>query len=188
MPRLGVIVASVREGRVGRSVADWFTECARTHGHFEIDLVDLKEVNLPMFAERNHPRLQQYESDYQKAWSARVARLDAFVVVMPEYNHSTAPALLNALDYLLFEWNYKPVGLVTYGGISGGLRAAQMVKQTMSALKMVAIPESVAIPLVTQQIDRESGAFKSTDGNNKSATAVLDELGRWTGALASLSV
>ena len=128
MPRLGVVIASVREGRVGRPVADWFIERARAHGHFEIDDIDLKVVNLPMFAEPNHPRLRKYESDQQKTWSARVGSLDAFVFVMPEYNYSTAPALTNAIDYLFFEWNYKPVGLVSYGGISAGLRAAQMVK------------------------------------------------------------
>jgi NAD(P)H-dependent FMN reductase len=188
MPRLGVMIASVREGRVGRPVADWFIERARTHGHFEIDVVDLKEVNLPIFAERNHPRLRQYESDHQKAWSARVASLDAFVFVTPEYNYSTAPALLNALDYLLFEWNYKPVGLISYGGISGGLRAAQMVRQTVSALKMVLIPEAVTIPFVTQAIDRESRVFKATDAHDKSAATLLHELGRWTAALASLRV
>jgi NAD(P)H-dependent FMN reductase len=182
------MIASVREGRVGRFVADWFIDRARAHGHFEIDVIDLKEVNLPVFAERNHPRLRQYESDHQKAWSTRVASLDAFVFVMPEYNYSTAPALLNALDYLLFEWNYKPVGLVSYGGLSGGLRAAQMVKQTVSAMKMVPIVEAVAIPFVTQFIDREAGVFKATDVHNNSATALLNELGRWTAALASLRV
>src|SRR5688500_2428259 len=142
MPKLGVVIASVREGRVGRPVADWFIERSRAHGHFDVDVVDLKDVNLPMFAERNHPRLQQYENDQQKAWSARVAGLDAFVFVMPEYNFSTAPALVNALDYRVAEWNYKAVGLVSYGGISGGLRAAQMGKQTVTALKMMPLPEA----------------------------------------------
>ena len=188
MPRLGVIIASVREGRVGRPIADWFIERARTHGQFELDVVDLKELNLPIFAERNHPRLRQYENDLQKAWSARVTSLDAFVFVMPEYNYSTAPALLNAIDYLLFEWHYKPVGIVSYGGVSGGLRAVQMIKQTLSAVKMVAIPEAVTIPFFMQAIDRESGAFKGSDADEKSATTMLDELGRWTSALASLRV
>jgi NAD(P)H-dependent FMN reductase len=186
MPRLGVVTASVREGRVGRPVADWFIARAQAHGHFEIDDVDLKTVNLPIFAERHHPRLRQYESEQHNAWSARVAGLDAFAFVMPEYNYSTAPALINALDYLFFEWNYKPVGLVTYGGISGGLRAAQMVKQTVSALKLVAIPEAVTIPFVGQAIDKESGAFKATDAHDKSAVTLLDELARWTNALATL--
>lgn len=186
MARLGVIIASVREGRVGRPVADWFIERARTHKHFEIDLVDLKDVNLPIFAERHHPRLRQYESDHQKTWSARVASLDAFVFVMPEYNYSTAPALLNALDYLFVEWNYKAVGLVSYGGVSAGLRAAQMVKQTVAALKMVPIAEAISIPFVGLAIDKESGAFKATDAQDTAVATLLDELARWTTALASL--
>ena len=186
MPRLGVIVASVREGRLGGPVADWFIDRARMHTHFEIDVVDLKDVNLPIFAERHHPRLQKYESDHQKNWSARVASLDAFVFVMPEYNYGTAPALLNALDYLYVEWNYKPVALVSYGGISAGLRAAQMVKQTVGALKMVPIVEAISIPFIGQAIDRESGAFKATDGQDKAVATLLDELARWTTALATL--
>jgi NAD(P)H-dependent FMN reductase len=186
MPRLGVVVASVREGRVGRPVADWFIERARAHAHFEIDDVDLKVVNLPIFAERHHPRLRQYESDHQKQWSARVASLDAFVFVMPEYNYSAAPALTNAIDYLFVEWNYKAVGLVSYGGVSAGLRAAQMVKLTAGGVKMVAIAEAVSIPFVVQAIDKETGVFKATDAHDKSAAAMLDELARWTTALAAL--
>ena len=186
MPKLGVIVASVREGRVGRPVADWFVERARTHGGFDIDVVDLKDVNLPMFAERNHPRLRQYGNADQQAWSARIGGLDAFVFVMPEYNYSTAPALLNALDYLFAEWNYKAVGLVSYGGISGGLRAAQMVKQTATALKMMPIPEAVSISFVAQAIDRDTGVFKGTESHDRMAATMLDELARWTASLATL--
>jgi NAD(P)H-dependent FMN reductase len=185
MPRLGVLIGSVREGRVGRPVADWFVERARSHGGFDIDLVDLKDVNLPIFAEPHHPRLQKYESDHQKNWSARVASLDAFVFVMPEYNYSTAPALLNALDYLYVEWNYKAVGLVSYGGISAGLRAAQMIKQTVGALKMVPIVEAISIPFVAQAVDKESGAFKASDVQDKAVVTLLDELARWTTALAT---
>ena len=105
---------------------------------------------------------------------------------MPEYNYSTAPALLNALDYLVAEWNYKPVGLVSYGGISGGLRAAQMVKQTVTALKMMPIPEAVTISFVGQAIDKDTGAFKATESHDRMAAAMLDELCRWTASLATL--
>ena len=184
MPKLGVVIASVREGRVGRPVADWFTERARAHAGFDIDVVDLKEVNLPMFAERHHPRLRQYESDYQKAWSARVASLDAFVFVVPEYNYSTAPALLNALDYLLFEWNYKPVAFVSYGGISGGLRGVQMTKPRLLAFNMMPIVEAVPIPFVATQI--HEGRFEATEAQVKALNAALDELRRWTAALSAL--
>ena len=184
MPKLGVIVGSVREGRVGLPIAEWFAGRARQHGMFDVQLLDLKAIDLPLFAERTHPRLQTYESEPQKAWSATIAPIDAFVFVTPEYNYSTAPALLNALDYLSVEWAYKPAGFVSYGGISGGLRAVQMTKQTLTALRMMPIVEAVTIPLVATLV--EGGAFKASDVHDKSATAMLDELGRWAEALGTL--
>lgn len=186
MPRLGIVIASVREGRAGYPIAQWFAARARQHGRFEIEVVDLKDVDLPVFAERSHPRLQKYENDKQRAWSARVAALDAFVLVTPEYNYGPSPALLNALDYLLVEWHYKPAAFVSYGGISGGLRAVERTKQTLTTLKMVPIVEAVVIPFVAQAVDREAGVFKATEVHDKSATVMLDELLRWTAALAVL--
>jgi NAD(P)H-dependent FMN reductase len=186
MLKLAVVIASVREGRVGLPIAEWFVERARQHARFDTLMIDLKTIDLPIFAERSHPRLRQYESDKQKAWSAIVAPIDAFAFVTPEYNYSTAPALVNAIDYLLFEWAYKPVGFVSYGGMSAGLRAAQMTKQTVTAVRMMPIPEAVNIPFVAQAIDRESGTFKATEQHDKSAAAMLDELHKWATALAPL--
>jgi len=186
MPRLGIVIASVREGRLGLPIAQWFVERARQHGRFDVDVVDLKEVGLPVFAERHHPRLQKYESETHKSWGARVGALDAFVFVTPEYNHGPSPALLNALDYLFVEWNYKPAAFVSYGGISGGLRGVQMARQTLATLKMVPIVEGVVIPFVAQAVDREAGVFKANELHEKSAVALLDELLRWTEAIAVL--
>jgi NAD(P)H-dependent FMN reductase len=186
MAKLGVVIGSVREGRVGLPIAQWFIERAQQHAHFEIQTVDLKTIDLPVFAERHHPRLQKYESEKHKAWSSLVAALDAFVLVTPEYNNSISPALLNALDYLYVEWNYKPAAFVSYGGISGGLRAVQMAKPTLALLKMVPIPEAVAIPFAPQAIDRESGKFAATAQHERAATVMLDELYRWSQALATL--
>lgn len=180
------MIASVREGRIGLPVAEWFIEQARRHGTFDIDVIDLKELNLPLFAERQHPRLQQYENETQKAWGARVASLDTCVFVTPEYNYGPAPSLLNALDYLYVEWNYKAAGFVSYGGMSGGIRAVQMAKQTLTTLKMVPIVEAVAIPFVAQAVDRAAGKFNATEHHDKSAALMLDELHRWTTALAAL--
>jgi NAD(P)H-dependent FMN reductase len=90
---------------------------------FSIDLVDLKEVNLPLLDEPEHPRLQHYRHDYTKAWSATVQRADAYVFVTPEYNHGAPPVLINALDCVFVEWNYKPAGFVSYGGVSAGTRS-----------------------------------------------------------------
>lgn len=186
MPRLGVIIASVRQGRAGQPVADWFVDLARTHGAFEVEVVDLREWALPLLEEPHHPRQHKYQGEKTRQWSAAVSALDAFVIVSPEYNYSSPPALVNAIDHLYTEWNYKAAGFVSYGGISGGLRAVQMTKTLLAAVKIVPIVEAVALPAFTQQIDKESGAFKSTDSQQQAAKAMLDELRRWTEALAAL--
>jgi NAD(P)H-dependent FMN reductase len=181
---LGVIVASVREGRVGLPVAHWVVDAVRMHGRFEPVLVDLREVGLPLLEEPAHPRLQQYTDERTKLWSAKVAGLDAFVFVTPEYNHSAPPALVNALDHLYIEWNYKAAAFVSYGGVSGGLRSVQMAKPLLSALKMVPIVEAVTLPFVHKLV--EAGRFKAEPAHQTAASSMLDELGRWTDALSAL--
>src|SRR5438552_9514216 len=146
MPTLHVIVCSTRKGRVGLGVGQWFVERAKQHGRFDVELIDLLAVNLPMLDEPHHPRLHQYQHAHTKAWSAIVARADAFVFVTPEYNYSAPPALINALDYLYVEWFYKAAAFVSYGGVSGGTRGVQMSKGVVTSLKMMAIPETIAIP------------------------------------------
>lgn len=183
-PTLGVIVASVREGRVGLPVAEWFLDAAREHGGFEVTLLDLKEWDLPLLSEPNHPRLQKYTQDKTRQWSAAVDKIDAFVLVTPEYNFSMAPALSNALHHLYKEWNYKAAGFVSYGGISGGLRGAQMAKLLLTTLKIVPIPEAVTIPFISKLV--ADGRFNADEKHQKSAAAMLDELARWTKALNAL--
>ena len=184
MPILSIIAASTRDGRVGFPVAEWFYRRAQEHGKFAAELVDLKQVNLPLFDEPNHPRLQKYEHEHTKEWSARIQRSDAFVFVTPEYNFGPSPALVNALDYVYKEWNYKAAAFVSYGGISGGMRAVQATKMIVTTLKMVPLVEAVAIPFFTKHI--ENGIFKSDDLFDRSASAVLDELVRWDSALKTL--
>ncbi|HVU14702.1 MAG TPA: NAD(P)H-dependent oxidoreductase, partial [Phototrophicaceae bacterium] len=93
MLHLQIITVSTRQGRSGHRVGDWFANYARQHGKFEIETVDLAEINLPLFDEPNHPRFQKYEHDHTKAWSEIVSRADAFVFVTPEYNYSAPPSL-----------------------------------------------------------------------------------------------
>ena len=107
---------------------------------------------------------------------------DAYVFVTPEYNHTAPASLVNALTYVLQEWAYKPAGLVSYGGISGGLRAAQSEKPLLTALKMMPIPEGVPIPLVSQYIG-ENGVFEPSEPIATGAGVMLDELHRWAEAL-----
>jgi NAD(P)H-dependent FMN reductase len=180
--KLHIVLSSTRPGRVGATIAHWFMGVAAEHGRFEPVLVDLAEFNLPVYDETRHPVLQQYEHEHTKRWAASVAAADAYVFVAPEYNHGPTPALLNALNYVYKEWNYKPAAFVSYGGISGGIRAVQAAKQTLSTLKMVPLVEAVVIQMVAQQLDANR-QFKPSDVHTSSAGTMLDELLRWAEAL-----
>lgn len=185
MPTLKVIVASTRPGRVGRTVADWFVALATEQGDFDVELLDLVEVGLPFHDEPAHPATGIYEHDHTKRWSQTIDAADAFVFVMPEYNYAFSAPLKNAIDFVYREWQYKPVGLLSYGGVGGGLRAAQMIKQVVTTLKMTPLNEAVSVHFVRNYIG-DDGVFRGDEGHQKSAAAMLTELSRYVEALAPL--
>jgi len=183
-PILQVVVGSTRPERIGLPVARWIEGRAAEHGAFAVELVDLAEVALPLFDEPHHPRLGQYVHQHTRDWSATVSRGDAFVFVVPEYNHSFNAAIKNALDYLAVEWRYKPVGFVSYGGVAGGTRAVAMLKPVVAVLKMVPVVEAVPLPFVHRQV--VDGVFQDDDRLRAAASAMFDELSRVAAALAPL--
>jgi NAD(P)H-dependent FMN reductase len=184
IPSLHVVICSTRPGRIGPPIAQWILGYARAHGAFEPTLVDLAAFNLPLIDEPNHPRFRKYHHAHTRAWSKSVNEADAFVFVTPEYNYGPPPALLNAFDYLYLEWNYKPAGFVSYGGVSGGMRASARAGMTACTLRMMPIPESVALPNVFAQL--KDGTFDANELNIAGASAMLSELSRWEEALRDL--
>ena len=178
-PILTIVIGSTRPGRVGPRFAAWFQSRAVAHDAFEVELVDLVTLNLPFLDEPGHPRMRQYVHQHTIDWSRTVERSDAFVFVTPEYNFGYSAALKNAIDYLSQEWADKPVGFVSYGGVAGGTRAVQQLKQVVTALKMIPVAESVNIPFFSQFID-DSGMVRANDVMARSADAMLDELARIT--------
>jgi len=184
-PILQIIIASTRPGRVGSSVAAWIQERAIAHGGFDVELIDLAEVNLPMMDEPNHPRLRTYVHQHTKDWSATIERGDAFIFVVPEYNYGYNAPIKNAIDYLHFEWQHKALGFASYGGVAAGTRAVQMLKQVMTTLKVVPMFEAVNIPFVQQFLD-EDRRLAPNEIMETAATTMLDELVRWTASLRTL--
>jgi NAD(P)H-dependent FMN reductase len=182
--KLHTVITSTRPGRMGGMIGDWFHASATAHGGFDAELVDLATFNLPLYDEPHHPMRRQYEKDHTKTWSASVNAADAFVFVVPEYNFSAPPSFVNALDYLFWEWQYKPMAVVGYGGVSGGSRAAQTARLQASTLKMMPIPEGVLLPNFFTQI--KDGKFEGNDLNAQGVAATLNELHKWSGALAGL--
>jgi NAD(P)H-dependent FMN reductase len=185
MPRLTIIIGSTRPGRSGLPIAEWFADRARSHGGFEVDVADLAELNLPLLDEPNHPRLGRYIHQHTKHWSAIVDASDAFVIVTPEYNTGYPAPLKNAIDYLYNEWRNKPVGFVSYGGVSAGTRAVQQLKQIVTTLKLLPVVEAVSIPFHPQFIG-EDRRLQPNDIMERAAAAMLDELVRVEGALRPL--
>lgn len=185
-PVLQVIICSTRPGRVGGAVGEWFAEQARQHGAFEVQVADLAEINLPFMDEPKHPRMRDYQHQHTKDWSARIDGSDAIVFVMPEYNYSFNAPTKNAIDFLFHEWGNKPVGFVSYGGVSGGLRAVQMLKQTVTTVQMWPTAAAVAIPFVANGMNEDKTAYTPTDEVAESAPALLDELAKVAPVLAQL--
>lgn len=185
-PRLQVIVASTRPGRSGPVIANWFHDIAVAHDGFDVELTDLVTVDLPLLDEPGHPRFGNYQHEHTARWSAIVDTADAFVFVTPEYDYATPASLMNALQVLANEWAYKPVGFVSYGGISGGLRGVQMTKQVVTTLRMMPIPEAVVLPFFARQVDAATGEFVPGKDSEVIASQMLDELHRWSVALAPL--
>ena len=185
MTRLMIVVASVREGRIGLPIADWVRDVAEHDGRFELDWADLKQIALPLMSEPNHPRLRQYTQESTIAWSERVDAADAFVFVQPEYNYSYPPSLKNALDHLSQEWWRKPLGTVSYGGVSGGTRSVVALRVSEVALGLVPTTANVEIPWAAKQID-DDGEFEPNEHQERMLAGQFDELLALDGALAPL--
>ena len=182
--KLKIIIGSTRPGRVGPTVATWVADTAKAHGGFDAELVDLAEFNLPLLDEPNHPAMQDYQHDHTKAWSAKIADADAFVFVTPEYDSFPPASLVNALQALSLEWAHKVAGTVSYGGVSGGLRASQELRTLMGNGNMMALPQVVPVPFFPNQIENDS--FKPNDQMNSGLGGLLDELQKWATALKPL--
>ena len=186
MSKLEIVVASTRPGRAGLPIGRWAESEAVAHGGFtEVELVDLAAWNLPFMDEPNHPRLARYTHQHTRDWSAKVSEADAFVFVIPEYNHGFTAPLKNAIDFLHHEWAYKPVGLVSYGGVAAGARAAAMITEVLTTLRMSPVLETVAIPFVAQFFDEEKNLVPN-DVMTGAAKAMFEELARVAEALRPL--
>jgi NAD(P)H-dependent FMN reductase len=179
-----ILTCSTRPGRVGPKITHWLAGEARRLAIADIEVVDLADFALPVFDEPKHPRLQQYEREHTKQWSQTVARADGFVFVTPEYNYGPPPSLVNAMNYLNREWHYKPVAFASYGGISGGVRAVEAIKQLATTLRMVPVLEAVVAPMVAAQITADG--FQASQVQVDAVRPMLAEVDRLARALKPL--
>jgi NAD(P)H-dependent FMN reductase len=184
--RLALIMASVRQGRFAPVVTGWFAEHARQHDRFDVDLIDLVEHPLPAELPPGAAALASMEGrpPGMVALADRLATADAFVVVTPEYNHSFPASIKHLIDWHLTQWEAKPVGFVSYGGVSGGLRAVEQLRQVYAEMHAVTVRDSVSFDSFWQRFDAD-GRLVDADAANGAAKVLLDQLGWWAGALHS---
>ncbi len=176
-PHLQVIIGSTRPGRRGAAVGSWFHEFAVRHDKFGVELVDLAEVGLPLLDEPVPAGRGPDTHEHTRRWSRIISSGQAYVFVVPEYNHGYNAATKNALDFLGREWRNKPVGFVGYGGIAAGARAVQALMPVVIALGMTPVTRAVHIPLINRAM-AAGGPFKSENGLDTSAMTMLDDLFR----------
>ena len=172
---LAIIIGSTREGRFAPTVARWFADHVDRRNDMTLDVIDLAEVRLPAV-------LGSEPATEVAAVSPRLARADAFVVVTPEYNHSFPAPLKNAIDWHFHEWRAKPVGFVSYGGMAGGLRAVEQLRQVFAELHAMTVRSTVSFHGVWEQFDLE-GCPKDPEPCERAASSMLDQLAWWGHAL-----
>jgi NAD(P)H-dependent FMN reductase len=171
--RLAVIVGSVRVGRFAPAVRRWLEGQLATRDDFVTDLIDLADVELPINFDG---------SGDAETYCKRIADADAFVVITPEYNHAFPGPLKTAIDTANEGWNAKPVALVSYGGVSGGLRAVEQLRLVFAELQAVTMRETVSFHLAHEQFD-DDGTLVSPERANVAAHVMLDQLKWWATAL-----
>ena len=183
MLKIGIILGSTRPGRVGEGVAKWVCEVAQKRSDAKFELVDIKDLNLPLLDEPIPSSMGQYSKPHTKVWASKIDSFDAFVFVTPEYNHGIPGALKNAIDFLYREWNNKAAGFVSYGGAGGG-RAVEQLRLVLAEVQMATVRNQVLLSLHT---DFENySIFKPAPQHEKAVNAVLDQVIAWGGALKSL--
>ncbi len=171
--KLAIIIGSVREGWFGPNVAHWFASQARELDEFSVDVIDLAGMDFPS---------SMASSPDVDVFGERIGNADAVVVVTPEYNHSFPGPLKTAIDSLGSQWHAKPVDLVSYGGMSGGLRAVEPLRVVFAELHAMTIRETVSFHGVWGQFD-EAGQPRDPYGVNGAARVMLDQLAWWAQAL-----
>ncbi|WP_367041663.1 NAD(P)H-dependent oxidoreductase [Streptomyces sp. Je 1-332] len=177
--RVAVIVGSNREGRFGPIVADWLLARIGERTDFEVDVIDLADSHLPTALSFNPS--PETLAELGKV-TPKLAAADAFVVLTPEYNHSYPASLKSLIDWHNAEWQAKPLAFVSYGGLSGGLRAVEHLRPVFAELHTMTIRDTVSF--------HNAGALFADDGTHKDPTAanaaaksMLDQLHWWAWAL-----
>jgi NAD(P)H-dependent FMN reductase len=182
-PRIGIVIGSTRPSRFGEKPAAWIHGIAQKRTELDSELIDLRDYPLPLFNEPVSPAWGPIKNEVAKHWAGKLAGLDGFILVTPEYNHGTSAVLKNALDYAYKEYVRKPVAFVGYGGV-GGARAVEHLRLVAVELQMAPVRNAVHIAGSDfLGLWQQGKSFDEFPHLAQAAAAMLDELAWWTKAL-----
>lgn len=182
-PRIGIIIGSTREGRFGDKPAAWIHTLASQRSDLQFELIDLRSHPLPFFDEALPLTWAPAKNAAAQAWATKIASLDGFIIVTPEYNHGPSAVLKNALDYAYAEFNRKPVAFVGYGGV-GAARAIEQLRLNAVELQMAPIRNAVHIGMVEfLGILQQGKSFDDFPHLAQAASGLLDDLAWWAATL-----
>jgi NAD(P)H-dependent FMN reductase len=183
IPKLAIVIGSVRPNRFAAHAAAWIEEVARQRHDFAVEVIDLKHYPLPLFAEEASPLYAASKDETGRRWQKKLAEFDAFIFTAAEYNHGPTAVLKNALDYAYAEWRKKPVAFIGYGGV-GAARAIEQLRLSAIELQMAPIRAAVHILFPTYlAVLKEGKKLGEFEFLNQNARDLLDQLAWWTSAL-----
>jgi NAD(P)H-dependent FMN reductase len=182
-PKLAIVVGSIRPNRFAAHAAEWIKQVATEGGMFDVQVVDLKDYPIPMFAEEMSPAYSPSKDQVAVRWQKKMAEFDAYIFTAAEYNRGPTAVLKNALDYAYKEWGNKSVAFVGYGGV-GGARAIEQLRLNAIELQMAPIRTAVHILFPAYlAVVKEGKKLRDFDYLNQNARDMLHQLLWWTNAL-----
>ena len=177
--KLGIIVGATRQNRQSPRQAKWVYNAAKEMDDVEVEIVDLRDYALPFFDEPISPRYNQHRKidPAARPWLKKLKEFDAYVIVTPEYNHSIPGVLKNALDYVTWEIERKPVSIVSHGS-AGGARAASQLKIIISESRAVPLPTFTPLTMIgmSEQIDEKGNLTAAGKANPRNLQAAAEEM------------
>ena len=189
MLRLQIVVGSTREGRSADLVVPWVVQHAKEHGGFAVELLDLRDWVLPLFAEHAGTIGDWADPTYSepvvRRWNHKIAEGEAYLFITSEYNHSMPGALKNAIDnvFASLAFRGKPAGFIGYSaGISAGVRAVEHLASVAIEAELVPMRNSVLIPQVAQSM---AGGVPKDPTTGIALTILLEDLAWWGKLLAA---
>ncbi len=143
-PHIALIIGSTRAARFADKPAHWMLDVAKKRTDMSVELVDLRDYNLPLFNEMASNAWMPSQDEHAVKWQKKLAEFDGYIFVVAEYNRSVTGSLKNALDQAYVEWAHKPMGAIGYGGL-GAARAIEHLRTIAVELQMVPVRNAVHI-------------------------------------------